>query len=453
MKEFFKWPALLLCASLFLFACDDSEDGAKTVVKLDRAALTLNVGGVRTLAVEVTPPRQDAVVVWSSDNEAVAIVADGTVTAVAVGEAVIEARVGTGFAACKVTVAELTLDRSELVLEVGGSQTLTATVVSDALPDKTVVWTSSDSAVAAIEDGVVTAVALGTATITATVGELSAACAVTVVAAPKIGDYFYSDGTWSDGGLQSIDADGLNPVWAAAKPAPVAGKTVIGIVCQTAPDRIAQSDRDAGYTHGYVVAVKNVHGTADPTVRFSDDYDFASTPQAKLASTWYTNVNGYAETMKVVEDYGANLYKCPAFDYTINTFPLEAPAGSSGWFLPSTGQLWDMVANLCGNEVAVFLKQWQTSNYNVYNGYNSETVGYDVIAKFNETISLIPADQKEELFVTDDYYNTCTLWASTSFDPGETACVIHLGGPTKPLIELMCEYIDYDGIARPILAF
>ena len=64
-------------------------------------------------------------------------------------------------------------------------------------------------------------------------GESKATCTVTVAyVAPKIGDYYYSDGTWSDGGLVSIEADGLNPVWADTKPAPVAGKTVIGIVCQ-----------------------------------------------------------------------------------------------------------------------------------------------------------------------------------------------------------------------------
>lgn len=81
-------------------------------------------------------------------------------------------------------------------------------------------------------------------------------------------------------------------------------------------------------------------------------------------------------------------------------------------------------------------------------------VSYDVIAKFNETLAMIPADQKEELFVTDGtHYNTCTLWATTCFEPGETACIIHIGGSEKHLVELMCEYIDYDGIARPILAF
>lgn len=78
-------------------------------------------------------------------------------------------------------------------------------------------------------------------------GESKATCTVTVAyVAPKIGDYYYSDGTWSDGGLVSIEADGLNPVWADTKPAPVAGKTVIGIVCQTDENRIAAGDQGEG---------------------------------------------------------------------------------------------------------------------------------------------------------------------------------------------------------------
>lgn len=364
------------------------------------------------------------------------------------------------FIACKddekkVTPTVVKLDRTELNLNVGFSETLTATVTPPLAGNDAVLWSTDDEVVASVENGVVTALAAGEATITASVGQSKATCKVTVVyVAPKIGDYYYSDGSWSDGGLVSIEADGLNPVWAASKPAPVAGKTVIGIVCQTDQNRIAAGDKEKGFTHGYVVAVKNAHSADSPTVQFSTDFDFASTPKAKLASTWYGNINGYDETMKTVADYGPNLAEwCPAFNFTVNDFSLPAPQASSGWFLPSTGQLWDMVANLCGHEAALLLQEWQTSDRNVYQGYNSENVSYDVIAKFNETISMIPADQKEELFVTDAHYNTCTLWATTTFEPGETACIIHIGGSEKHLVELMCEYIDYDGVARPILAF
>ena len=62
--------------------------------------------------------------------------------------------------------------------------TLVATVTPDNATDKTVTWSTSDAAVATVnESGVVTAVAAGTATITAKAGEKTATCVVTVNAA------------------------------------------------------------------------------------------------------------------------------------------------------------------------------------------------------------------------------------------------------------------------------
>lgn len=458
MTEFLKKSALLICTSLLLFACKDEEKN-ETIVALNKTAIEMKVGETATLEVAVIPEIEMTNLVWSSDNAAVATVDKGVVTAIDLGEAIITARAGEGYATCKIVVSSkpataITLDKTAITLEIGETDTLVATVEPEDATDKPAVWTVDQSAVATVDaEGVITAVGEGTAIVTATAGEVSATCTVTVLGLPKIGDYYYEDGTWSDGGLISIDAHGLNPVWKTEKPAPKAGKTVVGIVFQNDPSRIAQTDKDKGYTHGYVVAVKNAHPADKPTVFYSTDYEFASTPQAKIAKIWYANINGYNETMKVIADYGENIRLCPAFDITVNSFSLKAPQSSSGWFLPSTGELWDMVANLCGHEVAVFMKEWQTSSRNVYQGYNSETVSYDVIAKFNESISMIPADQKEELFTTNDYWNNCTLWITTCFDPGDTACVINLGGSTKPSIELMCEYIDYDGVARPILAF
>ena len=135
---------------------------------------------------------------------------------------------------------EVALDANAIELTVGETHTLTARVTPEAEAGASVVWASANPEVAVVDAGVVTAVGAGETTVTASVGESSAACRVTVTESepepepepsePKVGDYFYSDGTWSDGGLVSIEADGLNPVWADEKPAPVAGKQVIGIV-------------------------------------------------------------------------------------------------------------------------------------------------------------------------------------------------------------------------------
>ena len=77
----------------------------------------------------------------------------------------------------------ISLDKDEATLTEGKSMTLVATVSPDDATDKTVTWSSSNTSVATVVDGVVTAIAPGTATITATAGGYSATCVVTVEAA------------------------------------------------------------------------------------------------------------------------------------------------------------------------------------------------------------------------------------------------------------------------------
>ena len=79
-----------------------------------------------------------------------------------------------------VAVTDVTLDKATAEIEVGKTETLTATVKPDNAADKTVTWTSSDESVATVANGVVTAVAAGTATITAKAGDKTATCTVTV---------------------------------------------------------------------------------------------------------------------------------------------------------------------------------------------------------------------------------------------------------------------------------
>lgn len=79
-----------------------------------------------------------------------------------------------------VAVESVTLDKTDLSLEEGQSQTLIATVHPDNATDKTVAWSSSNTDVATVDqNGRVTAVSPGSATVTATAGEKSASCKVT----------------------------------------------------------------------------------------------------------------------------------------------------------------------------------------------------------------------------------------------------------------------------------
>lgn len=74
-------------------------------------------------------------------------------------------------------VTSITLNQTTATISGSGTVTLVATTVPSG---GTVTWSSSDTSVATVADGVVTSVANGTATITASCGTLSATCAVTV---------------------------------------------------------------------------------------------------------------------------------------------------------------------------------------------------------------------------------------------------------------------------------
>ncbi len=165
-----------------------------TSISLDKTEVELEATQTTTLVVTVLPDlTTDKSVTWTSSDEEVATVDEnGVVTAIAVGEASITATTTDSSnlsASCKVIVnptlaTSITLDKTEVELEATQTATLVATVLPDLTTDKSVTWTSSDEEVATVdENGVVTAIAVGEATITATITDgtnLSATCKVTV---------------------------------------------------------------------------------------------------------------------------------------------------------------------------------------------------------------------------------------------------------------------------------
>ena len=174
-------------------AVASNQDGYQYMVgtlALSQQTLALTKGGEAVLSVNAEPwgAVPASAVSWSSDNEAVAAVDNGTVTAAAPGTATITAEVNGKSLTCSVTVSYagvdgISLDRAALTLVSGGSTALTATV-SPSNADQTVTWTSSDEAVATVaQDGTVTAVAAGEAIITASAGAYRASCTVTVTGA------------------------------------------------------------------------------------------------------------------------------------------------------------------------------------------------------------------------------------------------------------------------------
>ena len=74
------------------------------------------------------------------------------------------------------------LDRTTVTMTEGDVISLLATITPQYIKDKTVTWITSDAAIATVDNGVVTAVAAGTATITAKAGDKEATCVVNVLA-------------------------------------------------------------------------------------------------------------------------------------------------------------------------------------------------------------------------------------------------------------------------------
>ena len=211
--------------------CEVSVTVPATGVSLSQTELSLAKGGTATITATVAP--SDATnqsVTWSSNNTEVATVEDGTVTAVVGGKATITATTedGSHTATCEVTVTipvtGVSLSQTELSLSKGGTATITATVAPSDATNQNVTWSSDNTEVATVEDGTVTAVSGGKATITVTTedGSHTATCEVTVTIPVTGVSLSQTELSLSKGGTATItatvappDATNQNVTWSS----------------------------------------------------------------------------------------------------------------------------------------------------------------------------------------------------------------------------------------------
>ena len=162
---------------LGLAACSEN-DVSVTGVRLNNNTLTLTVGETERLIAAVLPENAtNQNVTWHSNNTAVATVnAQGVVNAVSPGTTTITVRTADGGREATATVTVnaaivsatgVTLSKETLSLVVGDTETLIANVLPAGATNQNVTWHSSDEEFVTVDDdGVVTAEAEGTATIT-----------------------------------------------------------------------------------------------------------------------------------------------------------------------------------------------------------------------------------------------------------------------------------------------
>ncbi len=161
-------------------------------VSLDTTSLSRNVGDTKQLTATILPTNaNNKNITWNSDNEAVATVdSNGLVTFNQRGNATITVTTedGNHSATCAIEVIQqvegVELNKSAIRGNVGDTQQLTATITPANANNQAITWNSDNEEVASVDsNGLVTFVAKGTATITATTedGNYTATCAVETI--------------------------------------------------------------------------------------------------------------------------------------------------------------------------------------------------------------------------------------------------------------------------------
>lgn len=192
---------------------------AVTGVTLSPTTATLLVGATQQLTPTVAPATAtNKTVSYASSNTAVATVnTSGLITAVAAGSTTITVTTqdGAKTATCAVTVnatnvavTSVSLSLTSASLSVGGTQQLTPTILPANATNKSVTYSSGNTAVATVNaSGLVTAVANGSATITVTTVDGSKTSTAAITVSTATGTYFTIKNRWTGAYLSDAGAN------------------------------------------------------------------------------------------------------------------------------------------------------------------------------------------------------------------------------------------------------
>ena len=305
-----------------LISCQKNlpEPVAVSGVSLNAESVELKEGENVQLIATVSPKNADnKEVIWSSSNLSIATVEDGKVTALKEGVATITVKTDDGgkTATCKVTVKakvfpveSVTLDKTSMQVTEGDEFTLKATVKPENATNRNISWSSSNTAVATVEDGKVTALKEGVATITVKTddGGKTATCEVTVNA--KV--FPVESVTLDKTSMQMTEGDEFT-LKATVKPDNATNKTISWSSSNTAVATVAD---------GKVTAIKE--GKATITVKTDDggktatcEVTVKARPKAEALEISFTNTSG---------TFGGDLYIDSNYDFAVTVTPEDALA-------------------------------------------------------------------------------------------------------------------------------
>ena len=224
----------------------------------------------------------------------------------------------------------------------------------------------------------------------------------------KTGDYIYSDGTTSDGGLRKRYFDGREPIIANPKPQPKVGKTVVGVVFWTPKDTDATGRQTpASLTDDKIMAKDHptcIHGLAvslkhsytiwqksnEDIKDFQDGTNFTPANKADYVSIATDNgptdninrILGYQNTQVLLayntycrnNGKNKNIVK-PVEALASFSASNPAPANSTGWYIPSAKEFHILCFKDVDDIWNYYKKSSHTETGNIVNASISEADG------------------------------------------------------------------------------
>lgn len=234
---------------------------------------------------------------------------------------------------------------------------------------------------------------------------------------PQIGYILYSDGSWSRRRQN--------------------GKTPVGIIFST---ETSEADKESGYTHGYAIALRDAASkicwTETPAPLQTDWYT------SSVAYGYLTDMDGLSHT-RILQSKGIETF--PAAKAALE-YDAPAPPSSSGWYLPASGQWYDICVNI-GGLSSELPRLGETEGY--WNGLQDCS---NSLQRINEYLSLAGKDNYEKITVAAGDYQ----WFWSSSEMSEQQAYVIFFDNDQLVVELAGYFKNYSFTSnrvRAVIAF
>ena len=230
------------------------------------------------------------------------------------------------------------------------------------------------------------------------------------------------------------------------------GQTASAIIFS---NETSAKDKAAGYTKGYALALTN-NTAGNGCVWSNAQTDISNLTNNNTLSLWENDLDGRTETA-TLKDLGGTSFQTvyPAAYYAVN-YSAPVPTGASGWYLPSSGQWYQIITNLGGISTSTVPTNWSTVSGNDAATYGEVWLYYGKSASaataLNNAMSAVGNGNYTQISTTENTYGNY-FWCSSEFS---AACACNAYFPYDGSLALnrsVKTYTNANARVRAALAF